>query len=151
MKSFIHKYKYIIIGAVISITGYLYSLKNNINLTDLAHKYLHFIEKYEVDLAFWVLILVFFVFLNLMSLQKKNSFAEKRKIYLSMLYASNHILRNLLNQIQIIRIEAGEDLNFDRETLKMFDESVEEAELLISRLSEVKNIDEDTIHESIKA
>ena len=75
--------------------------------------------------------------------------AESREIYLSMVHAAHHILNNLLNQLQLFKIEAESHENFDTETLNLFDVSIAEARELILRLSSVTQLTKEAIAESV--
>lgn len=85
-----------------------------------------------------------------------NSFArriavetESKKIYLATIHGAQHILNNLLNQLQLVLIEAKESRDFNLETLKIFDDSLVEAQTLIKKLSAVEHVEEDKIKQSI--
>jgi len=64
---------------------------------------------------------------------------EATRIYDSMIYASQHILNNLLNQMQLFKMEALKSNDFDREIIKLYDNAIDEATNLIQRLSQVKH------------
>ena len=74
---------------------------------------------------------------------------EAYRIHASMVHASRHILNNLLNQMQIIKIEALKSKDFDRDILKYYDDMFTEAQDLIQRLSEVENITDEEIWASV--
>ncbi len=84
---------------------------------------------------------------------KKNVAKEKLKeaarIYNSMLQASHHILNNLLNQLLLFRMEAEKTSEFDRHTLQLFDETIDEAKALIRNLSDIESITDSHILASI--
>ena len=74
---------------------------------------------------------------------------EAYRIYTSMVHASRHILNNLLNQMQIIKIEALKSKDFDRDIIKYYDDMFDEAQDLIHKLSEIKNITDEDIRASV--
>jgi hypothetical protein len=74
---------------------------------------------------------------------------EATRIYDSMIYASQHILNNLLNQMLLFRMEALKSNDFDREIIKLYDNAIDEATNLIQRLSQVKNITGENIWASV--
>lgn len=151
MKAFVRKYLYILIGFSVSLTGYLLFNFMNIDLVDFIYYSLQLGEKYELDeLILFSIIFLISLIINVLVIMWKNKFDEKRKIYASMLYASNHILRNFLCQSQIIKIEAEENITFNKETIRMFEKSTNEAETLIKKLSSIKQVDARDIYESIK-
>ena len=74
---------------------------------------------------------------------------EASQIYDSMIHATHHILNNLLNQIQVFKIEAQNCKDFNQDVIKLFDNSTKEASDLIKRLSEVEQITEKNIWSSV--
>lgn len=74
---------------------------------------------------------------------------EAARIYDSMIYASQHILNNLLNQMQLFKIEALNSNDFDREIIALYDNAIDEANSLIQRLSHVKTITGENIWASV--
>jgi len=74
---------------------------------------------------------------------------EAVRIYKSTIYSSCHILNNLLNQMQIVKMEALKCRDFDREFIKHYDNAFSEATNLIQRLSEVENITDENIWASV--
>lgn len=74
---------------------------------------------------------------------------EAVRIYKSTIYSSRHILNNLLNQMQIVKMEALKCKDFDREFIKHYDNAFSEATNLIQRLSEVENITDENIWASV--
>ena len=84
---------------------------------------------------------------------EKQIIEEKQKeavrIYKSTIYSSRHILNNLLNQMQIVKMEALKCKDFDREFIKHYDDAFDEAKNLIQRLSEVENITDENIWASV--
>ena len=74
---------------------------------------------------------------------------EALRVYTSMLRASRHILNNLLNQIQIIKIEAEKSKDFDQEVIKYYDAAFDEAKDLIQKLSEIENFTDESIWSSV--
>jgi len=74
---------------------------------------------------------------------------EANRIYNSMIYASHHILNNLLNQMQLFKMEAMKSNDFDKEIIRLYDNAIDEATSLIDELSQVENITGDNIWASI--
>ncbi|WP_271768030.1 hypothetical protein [Aquimarina algiphila] len=152
IKLVLKKYIYVIIGFLISITGYLYCITQNIDLAEQIDKYFNFIKSSKIDeLVFlWFKFFILFVVLNTIVILEKKRNIEKRKIYRSMLYASNHIIGNFLYQSQILKMEAEENINFNKNTINLFEESKDEAILLLKKLSSIRKIDDENIYNSIK-
>ena len=99
-----------------------------------------------------ILILILGVFADYCSnkITAKQKQLEAARIYNSMSYAGRHIINNLLNQMQLFKMEALKCNEFDANVIKMYDESINEASDLIKRLSQVENITEDNIWASVK-
>lgn len=82
-------------------------------------------------------------------LLSKEKQLEAAGIYSSMIYASQHILNNLLNQMQLFKIEALKSDDFDPEIIKHYDNVISEATDLVQRLSQVESITSENIRASI--
>ena len=67
---------------------------------------------------------------------------EKRQIFLATVSASQHILNNLLNNMQYFKLKIDESSDFDKET-------IEGAEELVKQLSSVEELTEDKIKDSV--
>ena len=76
---------------------------------------------------------------------------ESLRIYRSMLFATNHILNNLLNQMMIVKIEAEECKDFDKKVIALYDDAIDEASALIKNLSQIDKISEEHIWASVNA
>ena len=55
--------------------------------------------------------------------QRRNSERERHRVFQDTISASNHILRNYLNQMHLVTLEAREIPQFDREVLRTADEA----------------------------
>lgn len=67
---------------------------------------------------------------------------EVARTYNSMLHVSQHVISNLLNQMQLFKMEALKQEGFDRDVLKLYDNTINEASDLIKTLSKVEDISE---------
>ena len=70
---------------------------------------------------------------------------EKADIYMAMLRSSNHILNNFLNQMQIMKIEAGQCQDFNKDILGTYDIIASEASELIRDLEKIPSITKEDI------
>lgn len=86
---------------------------------------------------------------EILALNEQLKEQEKREIYLSMVQASQHILNNLLNQMQLFKIEAEKTADFNPDILKLFDVSLKEAGDLVNKLSNVSELTQDNIKNSV--
>lgn len=74
---------------------------------------------------------------------------EATRIYNSMIYASQHILNNLLNQMLLFKMEALKSKDFDKEIIVLYDNTIAEAKDLLKRLSQVEQITDENIWASV--
>lgn len=74
---------------------------------------------------------------------------EKENIYMATIHGAQHILNNLLNQLQLVKMEINKYIDFDKRILKIFDDILAEASSLMKSLSAVKQVDEETIKQSV--
>lgn len=63
-------------------------------------------------------------------------------VYSAMLHASHHILENLVNQMQLFRLEAEKSGDFDRDVIDLYDNAIKEASDLLATLTNVKSMSE---------
>ena len=70
---------------------------------------------------------------------------EVARICNGMIHASLHILVNLLNQMQIFKLEALKSKDFDQEIIKYYDTAIDEASNLVETLSRLQEVTERTI------
>lgn len=81
--------------------------------------------------------------------QKAQAEHEKQELYLSMTHAAQHVLNNLLNQLQLFKLAADRSSDFDRNILDLYDGMTREANQLIARLSSVTELNQKNIRESV--
>lgn len=98
-----------------------------------------------------VLLIVFGVLSD--SYSRRLVFEEKQSeainIYNSMLTASHHILNNLLNQMQIVKLEALKSKEFNQDVIREYDIAFNDAVELIDKLSSVEKITSKNIEDSV--
>lgn len=83
-------------------------------------------------------------------LDMKNKVAEeKEKIYLATIYSSQHIINNLLNQLQYIKIIIDVHPEIEKKHAEVFDRILKESALLMIQLSSIKDISEESIKSSV--
>lgn len=74
---------------------------------------------------------------------------EKERIYLAMLFSAQHIINNLINQLYYVKLEAEKHQALSPDTRAVFDRVLREGEDLMALLSEVEDINEATIKETV--
>lgn len=83
-------------------------------------------------------------FINRIMLKEKQ--LEVVYVYSAMIYASHHILNNLLNQMRLFKMEALRSKDFDQGVIKLYDNAIKEASDLMDTLSKVKDASEESIY-----
>ncbi|MDH3976207.1 MAG: hypothetical protein OEV42_18195 [Deltaproteobacteria bacterium] len=103
----------------------------------------------------WMRIIIIILFLSFgiyadyqtKKLLKKEE--EKERIYFATVRSTQHILNNLLNQLQILRIEADNNPDFNKEIKLLFEGSLKEGQLMVKRLSSIEELTEENIRNSV--
>jgi hypothetical protein len=80
---------------------------------------------------------------------KNRATKEKEVIYLATIDSSQHIINNMLNQLQYIKCVIEDNPEFDKEDKAMFNEILKEGSLLMNKLSSVEKISEESIKSSV--
>jgi len=74
---------------------------------------------------------------------------EKRKIYLATVTATQHVMNNFLNQMQLFRLEAEEKDCLNDEAAALLDPLIREGAEQIQKLASVKELTEENIRRSV--
>jgi hypothetical protein len=74
---------------------------------------------------------------------------EKRQIFIATVSSTQHILNNLLNQIQVVFLKMDDEYRVDAETRDMLKQSLRDAQKQVQKLSAVADLDEDVIRGSV--
>jgi len=87
-----------------------------------------------------LLIILFGIFADYFT--NKIMFKEKQlevvHVYSSMIHASSDVLNNLLNQMQLFKIEALKSKDFDRDVIKLYDNAIRQASDLVDTFSKIE-------------
>ena len=89
-----------------------------------------------------------FVDIHMRLLTKKEE--EKTDVYEAMIYSSHNILNIFLHQMQIVKLAAKDCEDFDKRTLVVFDEIVDEAVMLIDKLGQVPSLTREDIQAAVR-
>lgn len=97
-----------------------------------------------------VSVLIFTIFLmvlliNVYRVEEK----QKQTIFSATVSMTQHILNNLLNQMQLFQMEAERLDDFDQDVKKLVDNCIKEGEELVEKLSSVEELSEEAIRNSI--
>lgn len=97
-----------------------------------------------------VLILGFGMFADNRARRIKKSEREKREVYVATVRSTQHILNNLMNQLQLAFLDLEKEHCLESETRKLLEQSIREGKHQVERLSTVTHISGESIEESIK-
>lgn len=151
-KAVMDKYKLTIWGLLISLLTYMSTVLFDLELFESTVSALHRFEHLEIDeLIIPALILLLFSCLDLRRRHREEIIEkEKVKIYKAMLFSTEHILNNFLNEMQIFKLTAEETEGFDQDVLKLYDEVIHEASAQVDSLGSITHINEDAIQKAVK-
>lgn len=80
---------------------------------------------------------------------EKEKVKAKEEIYEATMHGALHVTNNLLNQLQLVKLEMEGHKGFDKEILKLLDGMVLEAGGLLDKLASVEEIEADKIKQSV--
>jgi hypothetical protein len=75
---------------------------------------------------------------------------EKREIFAATLSSTQHVMNNLLNQLQLVLFEEDKAHALSDNTRKLLEKSIREGKKQMDRLSSVTKLDEETIRKSVE-
>jgi hypothetical protein len=75
---------------------------------------------------------------------------EKRDVYLATVRSTQHILNNLLNQLQLVFFDLDERHELDSKTRKLLKRSIKEGKEQVERLSSVTELNSESIQDSVR-
>lgn len=122
------------------------------------HKFLYGEDEFELlptdidELWMRIVIVVLLILFGLYtdyhtkSILKKE--AEKREIFNATVSSTQHIVFNLINQMQYFKLEADKSNVFDQEVNRMYEETMKEGKELVDKLSAVDELTEENINRS---
>jgi hypothetical protein len=126
----------------------------------VVHRYIYaedFFELMPSDLnELWMRVLIIFllvgfgVFADNRAATIRNKEREKREVFLATVRSTQHILNNLLNQLQLAFFELDERHELESDTRKLLKRSIKEGKEQVERLSAVTEMRSESIEESVK-
>lgn len=75
--------------------------------------------------------------------------AEKRKVFLSTVSATNHILNNFLNKMLLFKLEAERCSDFDKGKLALYDQIIYDTTKQIKKLESITELSAKNIKETV--
>lgn len=128
-------------------------------IDSVIHRFIYSEEEFEFipseENEFWmrVIIVVLLICFGLYADHKTKEMVrkemEKRIIFNATVSSAQHILNNLLNQMQLFKLKAEESNSFDKKTMGLYEQSFNEGKELVKKLSSVKKLTERNIKESV--
>jgi len=97
-----------------------------------------------------MLIIVFGIYADIQTGKLLAKEREKQDVFIATVSSTQHILNNLLNQMQIVLFSSGGSASMDDETRKLFKQALVEGKEQVFRLSSITEIDEGTIRKSME-
>ena len=97
-----------------------------------------------------VLILGFGMFADNRARRIKKSEREKREVYVATVRSTQHILNNLMNQLQLAFLDLEKEHCLESETRKLLERSIREGKEQVERLSSVSEITSESIEDSVR-
>jgi hypothetical protein len=97
-----------------------------------------------------VLIISFGVFADNRARKVKESEKEKHEVFIATVRSTQHILNNLLNQLQLAFFDLEKEHCLESETRKLLEKSIREGKEQVERLSAVSDISSKSIEESVR-
>ncbi len=124
------------------------------------HRFIYAEEAFELiptdidELWMRILIIVLLIIVGLVGDSRANKIdaleREKREIYVATVSSTQHVMNNLLNQLQVVFFEADKAHELGDENRKMLEQSIKEGKEQIARLSSVTKMNGKTIEKSVK-
>jgi len=144
-------YTWTLTGLILAISLLAVDLIMELDLFESFASFLSGLEGFEIDeFVLPSFLLIGFSLLDFVRYKKiKQAELEKEQVYKAMVQASDHILKNCLNQMLLMRMEAEETPGFNTKTLELFDQSMAEAMEQLEALGKISEVDEDKIGKSV--
>lgn len=106
-------------------------------------------NEFQMRLLIILLIIVFGVFADNRASKIRKSEKEKREVYVATVRSTQHILNNLLNQMQLAFLDLDKQHCLESDTRKLLERSIREGKEQVERLSSVSDIRGESIEDSV--
>lgn len=148
----IDRYKFSLLGIGLAL---LYWVAES-----LIHRFVYAEASFEIVPSepneFWMrlliiaLILGFGVFADNRARKIRKSEREKREVYVATVRSSQHILNNLMNQMQLAFLDLDKQHCLESDTRKLLEQSIREGKEQVERLSSVAELSSESIKDSVR-
>jgi hypothetical protein len=97
-----------------------------------------------------LLIVAFGFFADNRARKIKETEQEKQEVYVATVRSTQHILNNLMNQLQLAFLDLEKEHCLESETRKLLEKSIREGKEQVERLSSVSEISGESIEKSVR-
>jgi hypothetical protein len=97
-----------------------------------------------------VLIVAFGLFADNRARRIKKTEQEKHEVYVATVRSTQHILNNLLNQLQLAFLDLEKEHCLESETRRLLERSIREGKQQVERLSSLSEVSSDSIEDSVR-
>jgi hypothetical protein len=108
------------------------------------------VNEFLMRLSIVVLIVGFGFFADNRARRIRATEREKRDVYVATVRSTQHILNNLLNQLQLAFLDLEKEHCLESETRKLLEKSIREGKEQVERLSSVSDISGESIEDSVR-
>jgi len=107
-------------------------------------------NEFSMRLLIIVLIVGFGLFADNRARKIRKSEQEKHAVYVATVRSTQHILNNLLNQLQLAFLDLEKEHCLESETRKLLERSIRESKEQVQRLSSVSEVNSESIEDSVR-
>ncbi|HSN51268.1 MAG TPA: hypothetical protein VLS87_01970 [Woeseiaceae bacterium] len=107
-------------------------------------------NEFSMRLLIILLIVAFGFFADDRARKIRKSEQEKHAVYVATVRSTQHILNNLMNQLQLAFLDLEKEHCLESETRKLLERSIREGKQQVERLSSVSEVTSETIEDSVR-
>ena len=107
-------------------------------------------NEFSMRLLIFVLIVGFGLFADNRARKIRKSEQEKHAVYVATVRSTQHILNNLLNQLQLAFLDLEKEHCLESETRRLLERSIREGKEQVERLSSVSEVTSESIEDSVR-
>ena len=107
-------------------------------------------NEFSMRLLIIALIVGFGLFADNRARKIRKSEQEKHAVYVATVRSTQHILNNLLNQLQLAFLDLEKEHCLESETRKLLERSIRESKEQVQRLSSVSEVTSESIEDSVR-
>jgi hypothetical protein len=108
------------------------------------------VNEFWMRLLIIALILGFGLFADNRARKIKATEREKYEVYVATIRSTQHILNNLMNQMQLAFLDLDKEHGLDNDTRILLERSIREGKQQVERLSSVSDISGESIEDSVR-